>query len=145
MGRISVQDITEQYLEKFHEHELPLTWFDEEMKSVFGIDVYSAKSVSSTERVYMYRHGNVELLVMRMEDINDVAENTVRRFLHVNEFRLEQANVGSKKTYARVYADFRKRIRLPESYLSKMYDSRYVRHFYSSEEIESFRRRWLPN
>lgn len=144
-GRIGVQEITEQYFAKFHEHELPLTWFDEEMESVFGIDIYSAKPVSSAERVYMCRNGKVELLVMRMEDIDDVAENAVRRFLHVNEFRLEQANVGNKKTYGRIYAEFRKQIKLPGSYLSKMYDSRYARHFYSSEEIESFRRRWLPN
>jgi hypothetical protein len=144
-GRIGVQEITEQYFETFHEHDLPLTWFDEEMKNVFGIDIYSTEPVSSAERVYMCRNAEVEVLVMRMEDINDVAENAVRRFLQLDEFQLEQANVGSKKTYAQVYADFRKQVKLPESYLSKMYDSKFARHFYSSEEIESFRRRWLPD
>lgn len=93
----------------------------------------------------MCRNAEVEVLVMRMEDINDVAENAVRRFLQVDEFQLEQANVGSRKTYGQVYADFRKQVKLPESYLSKMYDSKFARHFYSSEEIEGFRRRWLPD
>ena len=140
-----MQEITERYFAKFHEHDLPLTWFDEEIESVFGIDVYSAKPVSSTERVYQCRKDDVELLIMRMEDINSVAEDAVRRFLDVSEFRLERANVGSKKAYGRIYADFREQVNLPESYLSKMYDSKYARHFYSSEEIDSFRRRWLPN
>lgn len=37
-----VAELGRGFLERFEDHELPLTWFDSELKSVFGLDVYGA-------------------------------------------------------------------------------------------------------
>jgi hypothetical protein len=142
-GRIDITEITQHYLQKFHEHSFPLTWFDEEMKNVFGIDVFSANiSLSQDHRVFIYKHDGLDLLVMRTEDIDDVAQEAVQQFLQIKGFRLKQSNLSSEKNYTRVYSDFTKFVKLPEAYLERMYESKYVNYFYSPREIERFRTRW---
>jgi Putative capsular polysaccharide synthesis protein len=143
-GRIDIAAITRHYLDKFHEHSYPLTWFDDEMKSVFGIDVFSADvSASQDRRVFRYQHKDLELLIIRTEDIDDVAEGALEQFLEIEEFQLKKANLSSEKKYNRVYGDFAKSVNLPETYVTRMYESKYARYFYSDQEIERFRTRWL--
>lgn len=142
-GKIDVGEITRHYLQSFHEHNFPLTWFDDEMKNVFAIDVFSAEvSLSRDQRVFVYEHDALDLLVMRTEDIDDVAQEALQEFLQIKDFRLKQANVSSKKSYNRVYDDFTKFVKLPETYLTTVYESQYARYFYRPPEIERFRARW---
>ena len=44
--------------------------------------------------------------------------------------------------YAENYRRFIETLRPPKDYLDQMYDSRFARHFYSRDEIVSFRARW---
>jgi hypothetical protein len=53
-----------------------------------------------------------------------------------------RANEGGGKNYATLYDDFRKRIRIPASYVDEMLDSRYARHFYSGAELSKVREAW---
>jgi hypothetical protein len=142
-GRIGVPEITRQYLEKFHEHTYPLSWFDDEMKRVFGIDVYSDEDLySRDERVFVYRRDELELLVLRTEDIDNVAQQALQEFLELENLELRNANVAADKEYSRVYRDFRDQVKLPEEYLTRMYDSKYAKHFYSPQEIQRFYAYW---
>ena len=142
-GRIGVPEITSQYLQKFHEHTYPLSWFDDEMKYMFGIDVFSDENLySRDDRVFVYRRDLLEILVLRTEDINDVAQEALQQFLEVEDFELKHANVAEDKDYSRVYRDFRKHVKLPEEYLTRMYESKYAKHFYSPQEIERFHAYW---
>jgi hypothetical protein len=138
-----VPEITRQYLEKFHEHTYPLSWFDDEMKRVFGIDVFSDEDLHSRdERVFVYRRDLLELLVLRTEDIDDVAQQALQEFLGLEDLELKHANVAADKEYSRVYRDFRNHVKLPEEYLTRMYDSKYAKLFYSPEEIQRFYAYW---
>ena len=142
-GRIGIADITRHYLQDFHEHTYPLTWFDEEMKTVFGIDVFSTEDMLYQDhRIYVYRRHLVELLVLRAEDIDNVARQALRDFLKIDDITLKSANVARGKDYSRVYRDFRDNLKLPDEYLAQMYESKYVRHFYSAQEIERFYSCW---
>jgi Putative capsular polysaccharide synthesis protein/Sulfotransferase family len=142
-GKIDIGGITQRFLQQFHEHSFPLTWFDQEMKSVFGIDVFSANVVRSEEqRVFTYKHGELDLLVMKTEDIDDVAQKALQEFLQIKDFRLKQSNISRDKYYNRVYDDFVKLVKLPEEYLTSMFESKYAKYFYTSKEIELFRTRW---
>jgi hypothetical protein len=141
--RIDMSEITQCYFQKFHEHSYPLTWFDDEMKKVFGIDVFSANvSPSQDHRVFVYKREDLDLLVMRTEDIDYVARDAVQEFLEIKDFRLKQSNLSREKQYSQVYDDFTKSVKFPEEYLAKMYESNYVTYFYGLEEIERFRVRW---
>jgi hypothetical protein len=143
-GEIGLEAIMQEYLGRFHEHELPLNWFNDEIKAVFGIDVFRDRCSASTDsRVFSYRRDNIDLLIMRTEDIDRIAESAVSGFLGINEFRLQQSNASSEKNYSRVYRDFLKGVRLPAGYLKKLYGSLYTTFFYSPSEIKNFETRWL--
>ncbi|MDJ0844898.1 putative capsular polysaccharide synthesis family protein [Crocosphaera sp.] len=85
----------------------------------------------------------VELLLIRTEDINSKMEEAIKEFMNIEEFKLSNANVANNKKYANKYKRFQQSIKLPESYIEEMYDSKYTRHFYSEEEIENFKAKWL--
>jgi hypothetical protein len=142
-GQIGVPEITRHYLQRFHEHTYPLSWFDDEMKYIFGIDVFSAEDLRSRdERVFVYRRDFLELLVLRTEDIDNLAQQALQQFLEVDDFKLKHANVAEDKEYSRVYRDFRDHVKLPEEYLMRMYESKYAKQFYSPQEIQRFYAYW---
>jgi hypothetical protein len=143
-GKIDIAEITQHYLQKFHEHTFPLRWFDEEMKTVFGIDVFSAKvSLLQDRRVFVYKRDGLDLLVMRTEDIDVVAQEAVQRFLHIKDFDLKQANLSAEKHYNHVYDDFSRLVNLPDTYLTTLYESKYAKYFYTQKELTTFKERWL--
>ena len=145
-GEIKITDIASHYLRDFHEHTFPITWFDDEMKNVFGIDVFStADLVYRNDRLFVYRRGSVDLLVLRMEDMNEVAPHALQRFLEIEEFKLKSSNVAEDKDYSRIYRKFSEGVKFSRDYLERMYESKYMRHFYNPREIERAYSRWLNN
>ena len=86
---------------------------------------------------------NIEILVIRTEDINSKIKDAMREFMNLQEFNVMETNIGNKKSYAQKYKDFKASILLPQSYLEEMYNSKYTQHFYSEEEIENFKTKWL--
>ena len=146
LGEIKTTDMASFYLRDFHEHTFPITWFDEEMKSVFGIDVFStADLVYRTDRLFVYRRGSVELLVLRMEDISEVAPQALQRFLGIEGFKLKNSNVAGGKDYSNIYRRFSEEVKFPRDYLEQMYESKYMKHFYNPHEIEVAYSRWESN
>jgi len=122
-------------------HDRPLQFFDEEIRAVFGIDVFSSEFPIA--RGYnIYEGERADVLLIRLEDLNDCAADAFKGFLNIDGFTLLDTNVGSQKGYAPIYTKFKDSIALPESYLERMYTSKYARHFYSEEEIARFRARW---
>ena len=80
-------------------------------------------------------------MIIRMEDLNRVAENAFREFMGMESFSIISTNVGKEKPYRKLYEQFKK-LPLPASYLDKEYSSRYARHFYTEDEIAAFRKHW---
>lgn len=122
-------------------HEMPLNWFDAYLKPAFGIDVYD-KNFPVSKGYEIYTNNKVELLLMRLEDLDSCAGAAFKKFLGIEDFVLKKANISSEKTYSEAYARFKKSIKLPESYIDEMYSSRFVRHFYAQSEIDQFRAEW---
>jgi hypothetical protein len=142
-GDIGIPDITRHYLQDFHEHTYPLTWFDNEVKDVFGIDVFSNENLIQQSRgLFSYKRGNVDLLVLRVDDIDEVAVPALQDFLGIELNSLVVANEAEGQEYDRAYREFKKELKLPEQYLSAMYQSKLVTRFYSDTEIDRFRRNW---
>lgn len=122
-------------------HERPLRYFDDEISTVFGIDVFDSEF--PRDRGFRIYHGdNADLLLIRLENLDQCAAAAFKAYLGVDGFSLISANVATDKVYAPLYRAFKSRIRLPQDYIDRMYDAEYSRHFYSDEEIQQFRRRW---
>ena len=140
-GLLSIEEVQDAFLTKFDHHITPKVWFDTQMKTVFKIDVY-ARPFPSQKGFEIYRDGNnARLLLIRLEDMNRVANQAMTEFLQIKDFKLIQSNVGAEKPYASLYRNFKK-LPLPDLYLEEIYGTKFAKHFYTSQEIENFREKW---
>jgi hypothetical protein len=123
-------------------HDVPETWFDMEVRPLYGVDVFAAPF--DRDRGYAIYHSDfADVLVLKLEKLNQCAAAAFRDFLGLDDFQLVESNKAEDKSYADIYKAFRKQTTLPESYLDRMYKSRTARHFYTQEEIATLRRKWL--
>jgi len=129
------------FLEKYRYHNEPLTWLDIELKQACDVDVF-VKEFPKAKGYDIYNGKQVEVLLLKLEQLDQCASEAVREFLGVKHFRLIKANVSDEKEYGTAYKDFVNALVLPEAYLTKMYNSKYARHFYSDEELDRFRWKW---
>lgn len=129
-----------EFLEKY-QHHLPLRWFDREIKEVLGLDIYN-HPFPKNDGVQRIRENKIDVLLLKAETADHIKIAAIREFLQIPEFSLEVKNVGAAKAYTHYYRPFLERIQLPAAYLDRMYNSRYARHFYTSEELHQFRQRW---
>ena len=126
---------------KNYMHSRPLTWLDAEIKTNFDIDIF--QHPFPVDRGYtVISSGRTSLLVLRCELDDQKKAQAIADFLDLDEFEIVRTNVASEKSYARQYAEFKQHIRIPPALLDQMYNSKFARHFYSSEEREQFRARW---
>jgi hypothetical protein len=140
VGLDNVQPLIELFFERLV-HDRPLTWFDDEIKPVFGLDVF--EGVFPRDKGYkIITADNADLLLIRLNELDQCAAVAFKEFLAIDGFTLVQTNVASSKDYALLYKAFKKEIRLPEDYINRMYDSRFTRYFFSNEEIRQLRETW---
>ena len=119
------------------------TWFDQEMQPVFNIDVFDTSF--DHERGYTVCSSSVaNLLLLRLEDLNSVFQPAMRTLLPDQpEVEMVRANVRSDKTGPRTtYQTVKDEMSLPLSTVERIYDSRFVRHFYTASMVDTFIDRW---
>lgn len=136
------KDLIKLFTENFDRHEKPLNWFDSELKLVFDIDVFLSE-FPKEQGYKIYETDLADLLIIKLEKLNECACVAFKNLLGINEFAILESNVGGSKSYGDIYQRFLDSIVLPDSYIEQMYTSKYVRHFYSEEEIEAFKTKWL--
>lgn len=130
------------FQEEFKEHDTPLTWFETHLEPVFGIDVYQS-SFPKDLGYQIIRENNVNILLLRLENLDTVAENAFKEFLEIENFAVNNLNVGEQKSYSDFYERFKKQFQPSSDYIDRMYNSRYMHHFYTPLEISNFRERWI--
>jgi hypothetical protein len=117
-----------------------LTWFDREMKVVFDIDVMGGPF--NRRRGYGHYNGpRAETLVIKLESLSELLPTVLSDFVDAPLAEV-RANVRSTKKRGDEYAQVKKMLRLSEAVLDRIYSHDWVRHFYTHEEIATFRARW---
>ena len=129
------------FLERYAGHDEPLVWFDEQLKATFGLDVYE-RPFPQESGYAIYENELVRALVIRLEDLRSCAASAFQEWMGLDGFELVEANVTEPKATGALYRTFVESVELPPEYLSRMYGSRYARHFYSAEELARFQGRW---
>jgi len=125
-------------------HDSPIKFFDREIRDIFDIDVLG--SGFPIDKGYgIYRTARAELLVVRLEDLAECAGAAFDEFLGIDDFRLINRNIGSNKVYAPLYDAFKRHTVIDSAYADVLYDSDYMRTFYSDEETQAARAKWLGN
>jgi len=115
-------------------------WYNKQIKDIWGLDVF-AEPFPRHAGYKIYEKANIRLIIIRLEDLNQVAKQAFNDFLGLENFQVVNANVSEEKPYAELYNEFKKRP-LPEQYVEQGLGTRFAIHFYSPEEIETFRKRW---
>ena len=119
----------------------PLTWFDEELKTVFDVDVF-AKDFPFERGFDIYEGRLADVLMIKLEDLGACIGAAFERFLGLEGVALQRSNVGTEKDYAPLYRRFLDVFEIPDGYLDRVYNSKVSRHFYTGEELAKFRSRW---
>ena len=122
-------------------HLTPLRWFDREFKNALNIDVYDKDFPKSTG-YQLFENRNTAVLLLKLEKLNECFSQAASAFFDKKPISIESKNVANKKIYQRLYKEFLQSIALPDEYLDSMYNSKFARHFYSENEIDSFIQRW---
>lgn len=142
-GELAISELQDIFLNVRSIHDWPEYWFDAQLKSVptFGFDVF-AKPFPQQKGYMIYPAApRARLLLIRLEDLSGCASRAMHEFLGLDEFALYNTNLADEKVYADLYHEFKKSP-LPAKYISKMYGTRFARHFYTKTELDSFAKRW---
>jgi hypothetical protein len=123
--------------------DYPRQWFDGELKTMFGVDVF-AHPFDKEQGFCVIQGDRVSVLVLRTEDLSH-HEETIREFTGDAEFRLRSDNRASRKWYAGMHRRFVDEFAPGQAELDRLYGSDYMKHFYTDQHIEEFRRKWSPD
>ena len=134
--------MVEEFLSDYDTRESHfVNWFDNEIKEVFGIDIYEYPF--DKERGFsIIRKDNVEILLLKFEKLNDCFTEAFSQFSGDKHVHLPHANIGSDKQYGEDYRKLTGSLQLPETLCRNIYATRLVLHFYSQKEIDGFMERW---
>jgi hypothetical protein len=142
---LSIDKMIDIFLSKYP-HDFPLTWFDKHMKPDCGIDVY--QHPFPTDGVQVIEQDHVRLLLMRVELDDQTKESAIKDFLGLKDFRIKRVNDSGQKAYIETYRLFREKFVPPDSYIERMYESRYFKHFYAGQKehfVAKWKRLQMPN
>jgi hypothetical protein len=134
LGPEKMVELVRKKLQPESLHADPGRWFERELKSVFGIDVMAVPY--DFKQGYMkIRSGPVDVLVIRMEDLDRSLKNGLKDLygLSGTHIEIERSNIGKKKPYANLLADVKARISLPRSLSKRVWSTDYARHFYGPD------------
>jgi hypothetical protein len=117
-------------------------WFDVEMKGMFDVDVYD-HPFNFEDGFTIINHGNVDVLILRLEDLDRSLSRGVTEFLGLETpIEMVRSNVRADQERGAVYREVLSDFTIRESLCRKVYSSKYATHFYSASEIEQFVQKW---
>ena len=138
-ANFSLGELKAIFLKKFANGRI-LQWFDNNIKSNFGIDVYANSFPKCGYATY--NNKSIRLLVMRSELNDSEKVKVIKDFLKLDSFQLVNRNISAQKEYASTYRDFKMNVKLPLDFVDKMCKSKYFNHFYEQDVIDAVRKKW---
>lgn len=133
---IPIEDLCRGFVERFF-HTEPLTWFENEMLPVLGIDVYVQPFPEEGHAVI--RDGRAEVLILKSESSDEAKSAALSRFLGIDGITVRRSNETQSKAKGETFRRFRQTLRLSHAYIDEMLSARYTRHFYSEAERRELR------
>ena len=116
-------------------------WFDDTFKTTFGFD-FREHPFDQGRKSLRYESDRLRLLVLRQGDERSRREAELRWLLDRETVTLRSINDAANQNYESSYRPFLETFVAPASWLDTYYDAEVVRHFYTEEERDAFKRRW---
>ncbi len=138
--RVGMDKLLAGFIDVF-EHDEPLTWFQTEIHATIGLNLL-AEPFDRDRRWSLLDSGPWSTLVLRTDLPDHGKCDALAALLGRPVSMTPRANVGRDKKYADQYKAFKQRLRVPESLVSRLYDSDVTRHFFRDDEIAKMRAAW---
>ena len=118
-------------------------WFNEEIVNNLGLRIY-AEDYNYLEGYTIYKGMNKKnkLIVIRLENLNEIFSKAMYEFLNINNVNMIINNEGGVKKYGDVYDYVKNNLIISKDVCEKIYSSKYMRYFYTNEEINGFINKW---
>jgi len=136
-----MQDVINDKIEQMSKELPEIEWFDKEIQSNFGINVYD--SDFDVEKGYQfYENGKAKLLLMRIDSLNDRFNEACQLFFSDTQtFYLEKDNISDDKFYNDSYRSMTKKCEISDKQLNGIINSKFVHKFYH-DKITKIKDRW---
>ena len=129
-----------KFIKEYH-HNIPISWFDVKFRKSLGIDVFDY-DFDHKKGYQIIKTNALEILIMKVELEDEVKEEALREFMSDDAIKLVAANKAGDKKYYEYYKDFISAVCLTDDYINSMYNSKYMKHFYSDDEISVLKLKW---
>lgn len=122
-------------------------WFEKHFQPKTEIDVYDS-AFDPAVGWQVIESEKFRVLIVKFEDIKKnhvdaLNELVTKRFGEESKVsKLEPLNLSEKKWYSSIMGEFKKTISFTKEELDEAYCSKYMRHFYSAEQIQKLRAKW---
>lgn len=117
------------------------SWFDNEIKSVFGVDVHSI-SFNKNSGWGLYESNSLSVLMLQTEKMDYLPSEVMSDFVNCKVEMINRRNVRKKVTKNTSYQRIISRLSVSQGVLDFVYTSKSVQSFYSDGDIAEFRRKW---
>ena len=145
IGNNSLLNMTSKELVNIYKskenYDYTLNWFDNEFKQYTKIDLFK-KNIDNTKKYFMFYEKEFDILLIKLEYLNDVGPKVLSEFLNINIERMANANEGNTKQSYELQKSFKKEYVPSKEILHEVFSSKYMQFFYSENEIISFRRKY---
>ena len=136
-------DFTNEKFVKKYGHTDILTWFDDEIKKTFDIDIYE-HSFDTDKKFLKVKKGNNTLYVLRVEDLTDILLDFLGNEVGVESKDIVFDNITESKSHnGKLFKKVKSKLKLPKEIIEKIYNNKFVKKFYNEKEIENFKQKWL--
>jgi len=134
--KLRLENFIADFKDNFN-HTYGIKWFDEEFKRRLKIDIYLYPF--DKEKGYtIINTKKYEILVMQLERLDD-SYSIIGDFVGESSFSIVNENTATSKWYYPIYKEFRRKLSFDDEYIRNMYESKFVKHFYSETDINKFR------
>ncbi len=115
-------------------------WFNDHIKKVFGIDVFSYEF--DKEKGYsIIKKDNISIFIYRLDKL-DKLEKEIREFTGKNSLILKKGNIASEKKYIFAYKEYLQHIKIKKNFFNTLFFSKGMTHFYTEGECEKYKNKW---
>jgi hypothetical protein len=83
------------------------------------------------------------LLMLRFDKLGQF-EEIIKQHTRFKKLKIDSENISSKKDYAELYSEFKKKLKIPRALLETLFliDESPMNYFYSRSEVESIKQKW---
>lgn len=126
------------------------SWYDNLLRSHFYypdidkyfVDIYAKPfDQENGYQIYESRTSRIKMMVMRLENLNDQVD-VMGDFLGIDGLHFISKNVAAEKWYNPMYKRFKERYKPTPLELEAIYNSRFMRYFYSPDQIRLLIEKW---